>query len=146
MALSIALLKIPLIIIDALWMCLSGTPPNPPRPLKEHIIPNWRERFLRSLGWPGKMLRVRRRNPKCYFPHRGCSCLDDVLPRWRHRNPPPFVNEQPYAPHFPPYRLDIRLGDSSIHQPPRDHTNLHYRKPPHLPRCSDSFELLQVAG
>ncbi|KAF6759266.1 hypothetical protein DFP72DRAFT_1102545 [Ephemerocybe angulata] len=55
---GIVLLKLPLIILDAFWMFLSGTPPNKPRPPKEHNIPDWRERFLKSLSWPGLFLRT----------------------------------------------------------------------------------------
>ncbi|KAF9052128.1 hypothetical protein BJ165DRAFT_931107 [Panaeolus papilionaceus] len=50
--------KIPLIVLDALWMRLSATPPNPSLPRKEHIIPDWREKFLKSLAYPSKFLRT----------------------------------------------------------------------------------------
>ncbi|TFK65163.1 hypothetical protein BDN72DRAFT_801442, partial [Pluteus cervinus] len=53
-----ALLKIPLIIIDAFNMLLNATPPNPPPPVAEHLIPDWRERFLRSLSLPCRLLRA----------------------------------------------------------------------------------------
>lgn len=41
-------------------MRVNATPPNPPTPLSEHIIPDWKEHFLRSLAWPSVVLRVRR--------------------------------------------------------------------------------------
>ncbi|PPR00318.1 hypothetical protein CVT24_004605 [Panaeolus cyanescens] len=50
--------KIPFILLDALWMRLSATPPNPTLPRKEHIIPDWRERFLKSLAYPSQFLRI----------------------------------------------------------------------------------------
>ncbi|KAF8648475.1 hypothetical protein AX16_006256 [Volvariella volvacea WC 439] len=53
-----SLLKIPLICFDAVNMRINATPPNPPRPVSEHIIPNWRERFLRTLGLPCILLRT----------------------------------------------------------------------------------------
>ncbi|KAF8074177.1 hypothetical protein FPV67DRAFT_791555 [Lyophyllum atratum] len=39
-------------------MRLNATPPNPPVPLCENIIPDWRERFLKSLAIPSRLLRA----------------------------------------------------------------------------------------
>ncbi|KAF7339013.1 Protein-S-isoprenylcysteine O-methyltransferase [Mycena venus] len=54
------LLKIPLILADSFCMRITATPPNPPLPPGQHIvyIPDWRERFLRSLAWPSVVLRT----------------------------------------------------------------------------------------
>ncbi|TFK63576.1 hypothetical protein BDN72DRAFT_847493 [Pluteus cervinus] len=52
-----SLIKLPLIAIDAFNMLLNATPPNPPQPLSEHLIPDWRERFLRSLALPSRVIR-----------------------------------------------------------------------------------------
>jgi len=38
-------------------MKVNATPPNPENPPPEHIIPDWRERFLKSLGRPCMLLR-----------------------------------------------------------------------------------------
>ncbi|KAF9458767.1 hypothetical protein BDZ94DRAFT_1269811 [Collybia nuda] len=53
-----SLLKLPLLVIDAISMRMNATPPNPPQPLSEHIIPDWRENFLKSLAWPSMALRA----------------------------------------------------------------------------------------
>ncbi|KAF5377895.1 hypothetical protein D9615_006828 [Tricholomella constricta] len=53
-----SLVKIPFIILDAINMRVNATPPNPPIPLCESIIPDWRERFLRSLALPSRLLRA----------------------------------------------------------------------------------------
>lgn len=53
------LLKIPLLFSDAIGMRITGKPPNLPLPLEEHVVPDWRERFLKSLAWPCVFLRVR---------------------------------------------------------------------------------------
>ncbi|KAJ6568622.1 hypothetical protein B0H19DRAFT_1024004 [Mycena capillaripes] len=55
-----SLLKIPLILSDMLCMRITATPPNPPLPPEQHTvyIPDWRERFLRSLAWPCVLLRA----------------------------------------------------------------------------------------
>ncbi|KAK0448427.1 uncharacterized protein EV420DRAFT_842532 [Desarmillaria tabescens] len=50
--------SIPLLFSDAICMRLTGKPPNDPLPLVEHIVPDWRERFLKSLAWPCAFLRV----------------------------------------------------------------------------------------
>ncbi|KAF9007309.1 hypothetical protein BDZ89DRAFT_1231867 [Hymenopellis radicata] len=51
------LLKIPLLFSDAIGMRITGKPPNSPLPPEEHIVPDWRERFLKSLAWPCVFLR-----------------------------------------------------------------------------------------
>ncbi|KAH0587014.1 hypothetical protein J132_04538 [Termitomyces sp. J132] len=53
-----SLIKVPLILLDAVNMKINATPPNPPVPRSDLIIPDWRERFLRSLGWPCRLLRT----------------------------------------------------------------------------------------
>ncbi|KAK0479090.1 hypothetical protein EDD18DRAFT_1312511 [Armillaria luteobubalina] len=53
-----SLLKIPLLFADAIGMRITGTPPNDPLPAVEHIVPDWREKFLRSLAWPCIFLRL----------------------------------------------------------------------------------------
>ncbi|TFK33510.1 hypothetical protein BDQ12DRAFT_615142 [Crucibulum laeve] len=53
-----SLAKLPFILADAIGMRITATPPNPPSPPKEHIIPDWRERFLKSLAMPARMLRT----------------------------------------------------------------------------------------
>ncbi|KAK0475276.1 hypothetical protein IW261DRAFT_1595699 [Armillaria novae-zelandiae] len=53
-----SLLKIPLLFSDAIGMRITGTPPNNPLPSVEHIIPDWRENFLKSLAWPCIFLRL----------------------------------------------------------------------------------------
>ncbi|KAF8988555.1 hypothetical protein BDQ17DRAFT_1393391 [Cyathus striatus] len=50
-------LKLPFLLSDAIAMRVSATPPNPPSPPKDHIIPDWRERFLKALGLPCVLLR-----------------------------------------------------------------------------------------
>ncbi|SJL11954.1 uncharacterized protein ARMOST_15368 [Armillaria ostoyae] len=52
-----SLLKIPLLFSDAIGMRITGTPPNNPLPSVEHIVPDWRENFLKSLAWPCIFLR-----------------------------------------------------------------------------------------
>lgn len=52
------LLKIPFIVADGMWMSLSATPPNEALPKEDHIIPDWKERFLKSLATPCVALRV----------------------------------------------------------------------------------------
>ena len=59
-----SLLKLPFIIMDVVGMIVSATPPNPPHPFSEHIVPDWREKFLKALAWPCVWLRVRL-FPKC---------------------------------------------------------------------------------
>lgn len=54
-----SLLKLPFIIVDIIGIHITATPPNPPVPFSEHIIPDWREKFLKSLAWPCSLLRVR---------------------------------------------------------------------------------------
>ncbi|RDB27228.1 putative protein-S-isoprenylcysteine O-methyltransferase [Hypsizygus marmoreus] len=53
-----SVLKIPFILLDAINMRLNATPPNPPVPLADNIIPDWRERFLKSLARPSALLRA----------------------------------------------------------------------------------------
>ncbi|KAG6818585.1 hypothetical protein H0H93_003749 [Arthromyces matolae] len=55
---AMSLVKIPFIIIDAVNMKINATPPNPPVPPNDLIIPDWREKFLRSLGRPCRLLRT----------------------------------------------------------------------------------------
>lgn len=58
-----SLIKVPLILTDALGMRITATPPNPPSKISYNpIVPNWREKFLRSLSWPAAILRVRLSN------------------------------------------------------------------------------------
>lgn len=52
-------LKVPLLFIDAIAMRVTGTPPNGALPREEHVVPDWRERFLKSLAWPCVLLRVK---------------------------------------------------------------------------------------
>ncbi|KAG7090476.1 hypothetical protein E1B28_009590 [Marasmius oreades] len=52
------LLKLPLLVSDALCMRITATPPNPPLPESQGIvIPDWRENFLRGLATPSRFLR-----------------------------------------------------------------------------------------
>ncbi|PFH49491.1 hypothetical protein AMATHDRAFT_147544 [Amanita thiersii Skay4041] len=51
------LLKLPLLLSDAICMRITATPPNGPVCPKDIIIPDWREHFLRSLAWPSACLR-----------------------------------------------------------------------------------------
>ncbi|PPQ70429.1 hypothetical protein CVT25_004301 [Psilocybe cyanescens] len=53
-----SLLKLPLIILDVVLTRISASPPNPALPIKAHIIPDWRERFLKSLAYPSKIFRL----------------------------------------------------------------------------------------
>ncbi|KAE9394059.1 hypothetical protein BT96DRAFT_828253 [Gymnopus androsaceus JB14] len=50
--------KLPLLVSDAVCMRISGTPPNPPTSSGRVVVPDWREHFLRSLGYPSKALRA----------------------------------------------------------------------------------------
>ncbi|KAJ7622146.1 hypothetical protein FB45DRAFT_1031835 [Roridomyces roridus] len=54
-----SLCKITFILIDMQCMHIIATPPNPPPDPKDCVIfvPDWRERFLRSLAWPSVVLR-----------------------------------------------------------------------------------------
>lgn len=52
------LLKVPLLFLDAIGMRVTGTPPNGALPREQHVVPDWRERFLKSLAWPCVVLRV----------------------------------------------------------------------------------------
>ncbi len=56
-----SLIKVPLLFADAIGMRITGKPPNEPLPLIEHVVPDWREKFLKSLAWPCVLLRVSRR-------------------------------------------------------------------------------------
>ncbi|KAK0475436.1 hypothetical protein IW261DRAFT_479093 [Armillaria novae-zelandiae] len=53
-----SLLKVPLLFADAIGMRITGKPPNEPLPLIEHVVPDWREKFLKSLAWPCVLLRA----------------------------------------------------------------------------------------
>ncbi|KAF8235379.1 hypothetical protein L208DRAFT_1358629 [Tricholoma matsutake] len=64
-----SLLKLPFIIADLIGMHITATPPNPPLPFSEHIIPDWREIFLKSLALPCCLLRTMYR----------VACLFEVL-------------------------------------------------------------------
>ncbi|KAJ3875366.1 hypothetical protein F5051DRAFT_454613 [Lentinula edodes] len=52
------LLKLPLLVSEAVCMRVSGTPPNPPTVSGFMVVPDWREHFLRSLAYPSKFLRT----------------------------------------------------------------------------------------
>ncbi|KAJ4490599.1 hypothetical protein J3R30DRAFT_3678916 [Lentinula aciculospora] len=52
------LLKLPLLVSEAVCMRVSGTPPNPPTLSGHLVVPDWREHFLRSLAYPSKFLRA----------------------------------------------------------------------------------------
>jgi protein-S-isoprenylcysteine O-methyltransferase Ste14 len=54
-----SLLKLPFILLDVIGMHITATPPNPPLPVSEHIIPDWREKLVKSLARPCYLLRVR---------------------------------------------------------------------------------------
>ncbi|KAJ8089057.1 hypothetical protein PM082_014305 [Marasmius tenuissimus] len=51
------LLKLLLLLSDALCMRITATPPNSPLPAAGTVIPDWRERFLKSLAIPSRFLR-----------------------------------------------------------------------------------------
>ncbi|KAF8905421.1 hypothetical protein CPB85DRAFT_1224685 [Mucidula mucida] len=53
-----SLLKVPLIFSDAIGMRITGKPPNAPLPRVQHVVPDWREQFLRSLSGPCVLLRA----------------------------------------------------------------------------------------
>ncbi|KAK0448507.1 hypothetical protein EV421DRAFT_1732786 [Armillaria borealis] len=53
-----SLIKVPLLFADAIGMRITGKPPNEPLPLIEHVVPDWREKFLKSLAWPCVLLRA----------------------------------------------------------------------------------------
>ncbi|KAJ7115385.1 hypothetical protein C8R44DRAFT_794566 [Mycena epipterygia] len=57
---TLALLKLPLILCDIICMRITSTPPNPRIALGQHIvyIPDWRERFLQSLARPCVLFRT----------------------------------------------------------------------------------------
>ncbi|KAF9022792.1 hypothetical protein BDZ89DRAFT_188068 [Hymenopellis radicata] len=53
-----SLLKVPLLFSDAIGMRISGKPPNATLPRVQHVVPDWREQFLRSLSGPCVLLRA----------------------------------------------------------------------------------------
>ncbi|KAF9255900.1 hypothetical protein L218DRAFT_1008018 [Marasmius fiardii PR-910] len=50
-------LKLPLLFSEALCMRVTATPPNPPLPAQGMVVPDWREKFLRCLATPSRLLR-----------------------------------------------------------------------------------------
>ncbi|KAJ3823646.1 hypothetical protein F5878DRAFT_546468 [Lentinula raphanica] len=52
------LLKLPLLVSEAVCIRICGKPPNPPASSGHVIIPDWREHFLRSLAYPSRILRT----------------------------------------------------------------------------------------
>ncbi|KAJ3746171.1 hypothetical protein DFH05DRAFT_1442935 [Lentinula detonsa] len=52
------LLKLPLLVLEAVCMRISGIPPNPPTSSGHVVVPDWREHFLRNLAYPSKILRI----------------------------------------------------------------------------------------
>lgn len=130
---SISLIKIPLIILDAFWMFLAGTPPNQARPLKEHIVPDWRERFLKLLACPGIFLRVRIwHSGKLNLSHlQNNSFIDDVLAgriNGDTRSPRQSVSDPAHSSaHSSITRLEQQLPHSSSNHPSvclREHINI----------------------
>ncbi|EAU87837.2 hypothetical protein CC1G_01484 [Coprinopsis cinerea okayama7 len=55
---SLAPLKILFIAADAFWMLSAATPPNAPLPPEKQVIPDWRERYLKSLALPSRIFRT----------------------------------------------------------------------------------------
>ncbi|KAF9546674.1 hypothetical protein CPC08DRAFT_796687 [Agrocybe pediades] len=55
---AVDLAKIPLLFLNAWALWRTSSPPNAPRPREEHIVPGWREEFVRMLGRPAVLYRT----------------------------------------------------------------------------------------